>query len=113
MNWTNLKEIEFRKRLVQHQSSKKLLKNLSPIDIPQRFWEYLLTKSGLSLEKPWNELGKKGLNKMVNILTNDQYQVEGKTTFKEEFVTAGGVSLGDVDFNTMMSRKVNGFYFCW
>ena len=71
INWTNLKEIEFRTRLVQHQSCKKLLKNLSPIDIPQRFWEYLLSKSGLSLKKPWNELGKKGLNKMVNILTND------------------------------------------
>jgi len=46
----------------------------------------------------------------VNILTNDQYQVNGKTTFKEEFVTAGGVGLADVDFNSMQSRKVPGMY---
>ena len=113
VNWANASENEFRNQLQEREliDSKKLLKNQNPVDVPHRFWEYLVNKSGLALDKPWNELGKKGLNKLVNILTNDQYQVQGKTTFKEEFVTAGGVNLADVDFNSMQSRKVPGMYF--
>ncbi len=111
INWANQSETEFRETIEEFISSKKLLKNLCPIKIPQRLWEFLLEKSDLSLEKPWLELGKKGLNKLVNTLTNDQYKVDGKTTFKEEFVTAGGLSLSGVDFNTMQSRKLPGLYF--
>jgi predicted flavoprotein YhiN len=56
-------------------------------------------------------LVKKGLNKLTNILTNDVYQVKGKTTFKEEFVTCGGVSLESIDFNTMQSKVCKNLYF--
>ncbi|NVJ47863.1 MAG: NAD(P)/FAD-dependent oxidoreductase, partial [Cytophagia bacterium] len=56
-------------------------------------------------------LSKKHINKLIEVLTNDQYPVSGKTTFKEEFVTAGGIDLADVDFNTMESRKVSGLFF--
>ena len=56
-------------------------------------------------------MGKKGRNRLVNTLLNDTYQVQGKTTFKEEFVTCGGVALGEVDFKTMQSRVVPGLYF--
>jgi len=56
-------------------------------------------------------LGKKGINKLVNILLNDEYSVAGKTTFKEEFVTCGGVSLSNVDFKTMESRVCPGLHF--
>jgi predicted flavoprotein YhiN len=59
----------------------------------------------------WKELGKKNINKLVNTLLNDRYEVSGKTTFKEEFVTAGGISLTDVDFKTMQSKKVPGIFF--
>ena len=111
VNWSNVSESELRNELESYIALKKLLKNKCPFDIPQRFWEYLLEKSGLSLDKPWNELGKKGINKLVNILVNDQYKVRGKTTFKEEFVTAGGIHLADVNFNSMQSRKVPGLYF--
>jgi predicted flavoprotein YhiN len=54
---------------------------------------------------------KKNINKLVNTLLNDRYEVSGKTTFKEEFVTAGGISLTDVDFKTMQSKKVPGIFF--
>lgn len=90
---------------------KRMLRNKNPFDMPQRLWEFLLEKVGLSLEKLWSELGKKGINKLVNILLNDEYSVSGKTTFKEEFVTCGGISLSDVDFKTMESRKCPGLYF--
>ena len=56
-------------------------------------------------------MGKKDLNKLCNILTNDVYSVEGKTTFKEEFVTCGGVSLESINFATMESKAVPNLYF--
>jgi predicted Rossmann fold flavoprotein len=89
----------------------KQLSSIKPFGLPERLWVYLLQKSDLSSTKKWPELGKKGLNKMVNVLTNDIYQVKGKTTFKEEFVTCGGASLSSIDFNTMQSRVVPNLYF--
>jgi hypothetical protein len=56
-------------------------------------------------------VGKKGINKLINNLLNDRYEVDGKTTFKEEFVTAGGVSLEQVDSSTMESKVVPGLFF--
>ena len=89
----------------------KLLANMKPFGLPERMWLYLLSRSDLSATKKWNELGKKGLNKLVNTLTNDMYQVKGKTTFKEEFVTCGGVNLDSVNFKTMESRACPNLYF--
>lgn len=90
---------------------KRMLRNKNPFLLPQRLWEYMLGKIDLDLEKPWSEVGKKGLNRLVNTLLNDQYQVAGKTTFKEEFVTCGGINLAEVDFKTMQSRVCPGLYF--
>ena len=89
----------------------KLLSNMKPFGLPERMWLYVLSRSELPATKKWNELGKKGLNKLVNTLTNDIYQVKGKTTFKEEFVTCGGVSLDSVNFKTMESRACPNLYF--
>ena len=85
--------------------------NACPFDLPKNFWIYLLEKSGLNPESAWLELGKKGRNKLVNALLNDTYPVRGKTTFKEEFVTCGGVDTSEVDFKTMRSRVVPNLYF--
>ena len=63
------------------------------------------------MEKLWGDVGKKDRNRLVDLLTNDRYAVAGKTTFKEEFVTAGGVALEEVDPHTLQSRKVQGLYF--
>jgi predicted Rossmann fold flavoprotein len=79
--------------------------------LPDRLWQFLLQRSEISEGKKANELSKKHLNKLVNTLTNDVYRVSGKTTFKEEFVTCGGVSLNDVNFNTMESRVCPNLYF--
>lgn len=89
----------------------KLMQNVKPFGLPERLWLFLLERSDIPPTKKWNELGKKDSNKLVNTLTNDEYKVSGKTTFKEEFVTCGGISLESVNFNTMESRVVPNLYF--
>ena len=91
--------------------SGKILANYRPYSLPARLWDFLLEKCGLPAEKNWGELGKKGLNKLVNVLSNDEYSVSGRTTFREEFVTCGGVSLESVDLNTMQSKVCKNLYF--
>ena len=62
-------------------------------------------------QKKWGELGKKNMRKLIEFLTKDIYRVSGKTTFKEEFVTCGGISLENIDIKTMQSKIVNNLYF--
>ncbi len=90
--------------------SKRKVRNKNPFSLPNRLWEFLLNKVDISPDYTWESIGKKGLNRLINVLLNDVYPVKGKTTFKEEFVTSGGVALGDIDFNTMESRKCPGLY---
>ena len=87
------------------------MQNVKPFGLPERLWLFLLERSDIPPTKKWNELGKKDSNKLVNTLTNDEYKVSGKTTFKEEFVTCGGIILESVNFNTMESRVVPNLYF--
>ncbi|PTM11924.1 MAG: aminoacetone oxidase family FAD-binding enzyme [Bacteroidetes bacterium] len=89
----------------------KTAANLAPYGLPKRLWRFLLTKSQLPDTKVWGEIGKNDRNKLVMLLTNDTYEVAGKTTFKEEFVTCGGVSLASLDFRTMQSTVVKNLYF--
>lgn len=114
VNWVNTinhDEVKQTLKTIVHQNGNKSLPNVRPYQLPKRLWHFLLQKVGLPEHKKWNELGKKGLNKLTTILTNDQYEVSGKTTFKEEFVTCGGVSLESVNFNTMQSKVVDDLYF--
>ena len=90
---------------------KKKVVNACPFDLPKKFWAFLLGRADIGVDAAWHELGKKAKNKLVNTLLNDVYEVCGKTTFKEEFVTCGGVVLGEVNFTTMQSRVVPGLYF--
>lgn len=114
INWLGqVKEVELRDIIdsVILNSGKRMIRNKNPFSLPQRLWEYLLNRIELPLEKPWMEIGKKGTNKLVNLLLNDQYEVSGKTTFKEEFVTCGGINLAEVDFKTMESKVCSGLFF--
>ena len=114
VNWVNQKNdnlvLEELKNIVTIHPQ-KILSNFKPYHLKERLWLYLLEKVDLPKNKKWEELGKKGVNKLVTVLTNDTYQVKGKTTFKEEFVTCGGVSLESIDFNTMQSRVSKNLYF--
>jgi predicted Rossmann fold flavoprotein len=89
----------------------KMLGNLNPFPITNRMWHFLVQKCSLSLELRWQDLGSKSINKLINTLINDRYEVSGKTTFKEEFVTAGGIALKDIDIRTMESKIVPGLHF--
>jgi len=114
VNWVNEPNNELVRtellNIVSEQSGKQL-SNYRPYLLPERLWHFLVERCGLQLIARWNEIGKKGLNKLINILTNDIYQVSGKTTFKEEFVTCGGVSLSDINFKTMECRSFPNLYF--
>lgn len=90
---------------------RKLAENTNPFHLPKRLWSHLLAKAEIPLDKTWGMVARKERNRLIDILTNDRYQVEGKTTFKEEFVTAGGVSLDEVDPHTMESFIVPGIHF--
>ncbi|MCF6352693.1 MAG: NAD(P)/FAD-dependent oxidoreductase [Cyclobacteriaceae bacterium] len=114
VNWVNQPNHE----VVMHNlaelvknSPKKQLGNVKPYDLPERLWAFLLDKVDLPKTKLWGELGKKGLNKLTNMLSNDVYHIKGKTTFKEEFVTCGGISLESIDMKTMQSKVCKNLYF--
>ena len=114
VNWLGeVKEDQLRKDLDQtiDLHGAKMIGNLNPFLFPNRLWNYLLEKSGINPELRWKEIGKKNANKLTNTLLNDRYEVSGKTTFKEEFVTAGGVALDQIDFKTMEHREVKGLHF--
>ncbi len=114
VNWisiSNNEEVAEILRSIKKDHPKKYISNIKPFELPTRLWDYILQKCDIDLEKPWGEIGKKQINKLVTHLTNDSYQVKGKTTFKEEFVTCGGVSLESIDMNTMQSRHVPNMYF--
>lgn len=89
----------------------KQMGNMRCFDLPSRLWLHLLKRADIPAEKRWGELGKKSLNKLVEALTNDGYGVEGKSSWRDEFVTCGGVSLASIQPNTLESKHVKGLYF--
>lgn len=114
VNWVNTKNnddvaSELQKIIQEH--GQKQIASIRPYYIPDRLWQFLIRKGNLDPKRKWSELGKKGINKIIQLLTQDIYQVNGKTTFKEEFVTCGGVSLESIDFKTMESRVIKNLYF--
>ncbi|MBK8289729.1 MAG: NAD(P)/FAD-dependent oxidoreductase [Flammeovirgaceae bacterium] len=113
VNWTGKPEIEVRKHLtkLKQENSKKTIITSSQFTLPKRLWEALCIQAGVDEEKIWAEIPNKTINKLIELLYACPFAIKGKTTFKEEFVTCGGVSLADVDLSTMQSKKVPGLYF--
>ena len=115
VNWVGELNSEIVKGEIEqiiNDNPNKLVANYRPYALQDRLWQYFIAKCEFPKEHRWSNLGKKGINKLVNCLTNDTYEVSGKTTFKEEFVTCGGVSLDDIDVKTMQSKVVPNLYFC-
>jgi predicted Rossmann fold flavoprotein len=96
---------------IASQHSKKMIANVRPYGLSERLWLFLLERVELPINKKWGELGKKGVNKLVSVLANDTYRVSGKSTFTEEYVTCGGVSLESIDMLTMESKACKNLYF--
>jgi predicted Rossmann fold flavoprotein len=83
----------------------------NPFGFPQRLWEYWLSAAGISAGLRWADLPAKEQNRLVSLLSAGEFIISGKTTFKEEFVTAGGVRLAEVDALTCQSKKAPGLFF--
>jgi predicted Rossmann fold flavoprotein len=83
---------------------------VNPFRMPQRLWQSLMTEI-INGRQNWGDLNKKQLVAIAETLAQSFFQVKGKSTFKEEFVTAGGVALSEVDFRTMESKIHKGLYF--
>ena len=113
VNWTGLREEEIRESLcsIAKTHPQKQVSNTPPEGLQARLWSYLMGKSGIRADIRWAELGSKGLNRLVATLTQDSYSIAGKTRFREEFVTAGGVALSNLDPATLQCRKYPGLFF--
>ncbi len=89
----------------------QLFININPFHMVKRLWQFLVFKNKLDNELRWADLPNKQLRNMAQLLVSDKYPVKGKTTFKEEFVTCGGIALNEIDFKTMQSRIMKGLFF--
>lgn len=96
---------------IAEQNQKKLVSSVWPERFNNRMWCYLIDACGLRQDMRWGELGKKGLNKLVALLTNYTLNIVGKNKYKEEFVTCGGVALSNVNSSTLESKKHPHLYF--
>lgn len=107
-NEQTLKE-EFRNFRILHSTKK--ISNHNFGHLPNRLWQFLLEQSGIKEEMRFADLFSKAENNIVRNVVDYVAEVKGKTTFKEEFVTAGGINLAEVDANTMMSKKIPNLFF--
>ncbi len=95
----------------KQENPKKQLGTDSPFTLAKKLWRRLVELSGIDPESRWATLPGNSLQTLCNKLHADRYQIRGKTTFKEEFVTCGGICLDEVNFKTMESKLVPGLYF--
>ena len=114
VNWLN--DLTFEEAMetlkeLKQEHAKKVVSKKSPFELPNRLWESLVLASNISNETKWADLTKKQLTDLANQLTNGQFQVNGKSTFKEEFVTAGGIDLREINFKTMESKLHENLFF--
>lgn len=99
--WPQLRSIHARKKM--HDKN--------PFELPSRLWHWLLAESEVQEETRWADINAKQQNRLIQNLTANNFSVKGKTTFKEEFVTCGGIKLSEIDAHTMQSKIVPGLYF--
>lgn len=113
INWTGLGEEEVQAEFQKFRESglRKTIFAHPRFNIPARLWEKLCEKAGVSNTMPHGELPSKTRNRLVELLVRSPFDVRGKTTFKEEFVTCGGVELSEVNLKSFESNKHPGLYF--
>ena len=100
-NWQSIR--------TQHAAQKT--GNRNPFGLPSRLWIYLLNQSGINEDSRWADMPAKEQNRLIKNLVAQEFEVKGKTTFKEEFVTCGGINLPEIDPQTMQSKIIPHLYF--
>jgi len=114
VNWIpeyNENSLREKMQRIRFELASQKIVNRNPFSLPNRLWEYLLIQSGIHKDMRWADLPAREQNKLIKNLCAQEHAVKGKTTFKEEFVTAGGIELSEIDFNTMQSKKQAGLFF--
>ena len=114
INWVpEFNEHTLRERMVfiRERDAAQKVAGKNAFGLPARLWQYFIGQCGIEGDWRWAHLPGKQQQKLIHILTSQIFDVKGKTTFKEEFVTSGGVNLQEIDANTMQSKKVPNLYF--
>ncbi|HEY0262758.1 MAG TPA: aminoacetone oxidase family FAD-binding enzyme, partial [Chitinophagales bacterium] len=114
VNWCGEKSFAEVLELLKQQKTKhpkKVIFNDTLFEIPSRLWQSLVDFSGINAQDIWTDCSNKLLENLANELSRGMYAVSGKSTNKDEFVTAGGVDLREVDFRTMQSKVAPNLYF--
>ena len=114
VNWLNTIDTEeaiAQLKTLKQEQAKKTVAKKSPFELTNRLWESLVLAAGISTETKWADLSKTQLQHLTQQLTNGVFQINGKSTFKEEFVTAGGIDLKEINFKTMESKIHPNLYF--
>ena len=114
INWlpeSNQEDLNQLLTALKQTNPQKKIVNYCPVELPKRLWQSLINYVEINPNKAWSEISKKELNKLVAEIVQGQYEITGKGAFKDEFVTCGGVSLKEVNFKTMESKKCPGLYF--
>ncbi|GAA4273014.1 NAD(P)/FAD-dependent oxidoreductase [Aquimarina gracilis] len=96
---------------LKNNHSKQQVYTYAQFELPKRLWQSLVLASGIKKEIRWADVNKSQLHKLSEELTKGAFQVKGKSTFKEEFVTAGGIDLKELNFKTFESKKYKNLYF--
>lgn len=114
INWLNDIDSDDAEKILKElklEHAKKAVSKKSPFELTNRLWESLVMASRIDADTKWADLSKIQLQNLSNQLTNSIFQVNGKSTFKEEFVTAGGIDLKEINFKTMESKLHEKLYF--
>ena len=114
VNWLNTIDTEeaiAQLKTLKQEQAKKTVAKKSPFELTNRLWESLVLAAGITSETKWADLSKTQLQHLAQQLTNGVFQINGKSTFKEEFVTAGGIDLKEINFKTMESKIHPNLYF--
>ncbi|HSZ34485.1 MAG TPA: NAD(P)/FAD-dependent oxidoreductase [Puia sp.] len=113
VNWLgdkNDQQLRDEIQMIRESAGGKKIRQKNPWDLPQRLWEWILEQTGIQ-DIHWADLSLQLQNKLIQLLVGHTFKVDGKTTFKEEFVTAGGVRLSEINHHTMESKIWPGLYF--
>jgi predicted Rossmann fold flavoprotein len=114
VNWLPTEDIEStleKLRSLKEQQAQKIVTVKSPFAIPNRLWENIVQAASINAQTRWADLSKTQLHQLSQQLCKARFNIRGKSTFKEEFVTAGGIDLKEIDFKTMRSKILPDIYF--
>lgn len=112
INWVNNENITHALNQARANQGKRMVCSRAPFeDFPKRLWRCLCEAAGIKAECTWSQISKENINRLSKELTHGEFQVEGKSMNKDEFVTCGGIKLNDVDMRTLESKITPGLYF--